>query len=82
MTARPERGVLRWARQVASPNCDARPAGIEVTLAVLHSIRLPPGVHFLLLHLGFDPGRTPVSSGPRLQKEISVCRLPLDVVPT
>ncbi len=43
MTARPERGVLRWARQVASPNCDARPAGIEVTLAVLHSISLPPG---------------------------------------
>jgi AmpD protein len=43
MTARPERGVLRWARQVASPNCDARPAGIEVTLAVLHSISVPPG---------------------------------------
>ena len=43
MTARPERGLLRWARQVASPNCDARPAGAEVTLVVLHSISLPPG---------------------------------------
>ena len=43
MTARPERGRLRWARQVASPNCDRRPAGTEVTLAVLHAISLPPG---------------------------------------
>jgi AmpD protein len=28
---------------VASPNCDPRPAGAEVSLAVLHSISLPPG---------------------------------------
>jgi AmpD protein len=28
---------------VASPNCDARPAGVEITLAILHSISLPPG---------------------------------------
>jgi N-acetyl-anhydromuramoyl-L-alanine amidase len=26
-----------------SPNCDERPAGVEVSLVVLHSISLPPG---------------------------------------
>jgi AmpD protein len=35
--------VLRGARYVASPNCDARPAGTAVTLLVLHAISLPPG---------------------------------------
>jgi N-acetyl-anhydromuramoyl-L-alanine amidase len=30
-------------RVVESPNCDARPAGVEVSLVVLHSISLPPG---------------------------------------
>jgi AmpD protein len=30
-------------RRVASPNCDERPAGAEVSLLVLHSISLPPG---------------------------------------
>jgi len=30
-------------RVVDSPNCDARPPGTEVTLAVLHCISLPPG---------------------------------------
>ncbi|MGH8674129.1 MAG: 1,6-anhydro-N-acetylmuramyl-L-alanine amidase AmpD [Burkholderiales bacterium] len=33
----------RGARQVASPNCDDRPAGEAPTLLVLHSISLPPG---------------------------------------
>lgn len=37
------RGILRGARYVASPNCDARPAGTAVTLLVLHAISLPPG---------------------------------------
>lgn len=36
-------GLLRGARQVPSPNCDARPGGTEISLAVLHSISLPPG---------------------------------------
>jgi N-acetyl-anhydromuramoyl-L-alanine amidase len=31
-------------RIVGSPNCDARPPGVEVTLLVVHSISLPPGV--------------------------------------
>ena len=33
------------ARQVASPNCDDRPAGCEISLIVIHGISLPPGVY-------------------------------------
>lgn len=40
--ASPE-GILARARHVASPNCDARPAGAEVSLIVVHAISLPPG---------------------------------------
>ena len=36
-------GILRGARYVASPNCDARPRGTAATLLVLHAISLPPG---------------------------------------
>jgi AmpD protein len=36
-------GRAAGARQVASPNCDARPAGARISLLVLHSISLPPG---------------------------------------
>ncbi len=38
-----ERGYATIARRVRSPNCDARPAGTEITLLVLHGISLPPG---------------------------------------
>jgi AmpD protein len=34
---------MRGARQIASPNCDARPAGVEADLIVVHGISLPPG---------------------------------------
>jgi AmpD protein len=37
------RGLLDWARQVASPNCDERPAGVHADLIVVHGISLPPG---------------------------------------
>ncbi len=37
------RGRISGARFVSSPNCDARPAGEDVTLLVVHSISLPPG---------------------------------------
>lgn len=37
-------GLVAGARQVASPNCDERPAGAVPTLLVVHSISLPPGV--------------------------------------
>ena len=36
-------GRVARARYVASPNCDARPAGAQISLLVLHSISLPPG---------------------------------------
>ena len=38
-----ERGYANLARRVPSPNCDARPPGTVVTLAVIHGISLPPG---------------------------------------
>jgi N-acetyl-anhydromuramoyl-L-alanine amidase len=38
-----ESGLMREARQVASPNYDARPPGIEADLIVVHGISLPPG---------------------------------------
>lgn len=36
-------GLLREARQLPSPNRDARPAGTEISLLVIHGISLPPG---------------------------------------
>jgi AmpD protein len=36
-------GWLRAARRIESPNHDARPPGERVTLAIVHSISLPPG---------------------------------------
>ena len=38
-----ESGLMRSATQVASPNCDARPPGVEAELIVVHGISLPPG---------------------------------------
>jgi AmpD protein len=38
-----ESGLLRGARQIASPNYDSRPAGAEADLIVIHGISLPPG---------------------------------------
>jgi AmpD protein len=37
-----DQGLLRGARQVASPNFDARPGGILPELIVVHGISLPP----------------------------------------
>jgi AmpD protein len=42
MRINPE-GLAEGIRYIASPNCDERPAGAEITLLVLHSISLPPG---------------------------------------
>ncbi len=36
-------GWLAGARRIPSPNCDSRPAGVRVSLLVLHSISLPRG---------------------------------------
>ena len=38
-----ETGLMRGAKQIASPNYDARPAGVEADLIVVHGISLPPG---------------------------------------
>ena len=35
--------MVAQARQIPSPNHDARPAGTNVTLVVVHAISLPPG---------------------------------------
>ncbi|MDP9084817.1 MAG: 1,6-anhydro-N-acetylmuramyl-L-alanine amidase AmpD [Pseudomonadota bacterium] len=36
-------GLMHGARQIASPNRDSRPPGIEADLIVVHGISLPPG---------------------------------------
>jgi len=36
-------GLVATARQVPSPNCDARPDGTQPDLIVIHGISLPPG---------------------------------------
>jgi len=36
-------GWLEGVHRVPSPNCDARPAGAEIDLLVVHGISLPPG---------------------------------------
>jgi AmpD protein len=38
-----ESGLMRGVRQIASPNYDSRPAGVEADLIVVHGISLPPG---------------------------------------
>jgi AmpD protein len=36
-------GLMSGVRQIASPNHDSRPAGVEADLIVVHGISLPPG---------------------------------------
>jgi AmpD protein len=36
-------GLVAGTTWVSSPNCDARPAGVEADLIVVHGISLPPG---------------------------------------
>ncbi len=38
-----ENGWLATAQRCESPNCDARPAAVPVSLLVIHNISLPPG---------------------------------------
>jgi len=38
-----ETGILDTARYVPSPNCNARPAGTDLALIIVHAISLPPG---------------------------------------
>lgn len=43
MTTPNNQGWLKGCRRVASPNQDARPPGVPVSLLVVHAISLPPG---------------------------------------
>ncbi|MFO1312616.1 MAG: 1,6-anhydro-N-acetylmuramyl-L-alanine amidase AmpD [Burkholderiales bacterium] len=43
MLAVDARGIVARARQIPSPNRDARPPGETVSLVVVHGISLPPG---------------------------------------
>jgi AmpD protein len=36
-------GLMHGVRQIASPNYDSRPAGVDADLIVVHGISLPPG---------------------------------------
>lgn len=36
-------GWITGVRRVASPNCDARPRGMNIDVLVIHNISLPPG---------------------------------------
>jgi AmpD protein len=38
-----EGGLMRGVPQIASPNCDPRPAGVAPEIIVVHGISLPPG---------------------------------------
>jgi AmpD protein len=38
-----ESGLMHGATQIASPNHDARPQGVEADLIVVHGISMPPG---------------------------------------
>jgi AmpD protein len=59
-----ERGYANLARQVRSPNRDARPGGTRISLVVVHGISLPPGEFggdaiAELFTNRLDPGRHP-----------------------
>ncbi|RUQ33768.1 MAG: 1,6-anhydro-N-acetylmuramyl-L-alanine amidase AmpD [Candidatus Competibacteraceae bacterium] len=43
MRVDPVTGLLDAARYLPSPNCDERPAGMDIDLIVIHGISLPPG---------------------------------------
>jgi len=43
MQINPESSLLDEAKQVPSPNCDARPNGSSIDLLVIHAISLPAG---------------------------------------
>jgi len=57
-------GVVPRARQVPSPNCDARPDAAPIDLVVVHGISLPPGEYggpgiVALFGNRLDPGAHP-----------------------
>jgi N-acetyl-anhydromuramoyl-L-alanine amidase len=75
-------GWLPAARRIASPNCDSRPPGSEISLAVLHSISLPRGKYGgdaieRLFTNRLDPGAHPSFAelaGVRVSSHFLICR--------
>lgn len=72
-------GLVREAQFIASPNCDARPAGIPIDLAVLHYISVPAGcfggtgISDLFCNR-FDPERFPDFAGLRVSAHFLIRR--------
>ncbi|OIQ81527.1 1,6-anhydro-N-acetylmuramyl-L-alanine amidase AmpD [mine drainage metagenome] len=61
-------GLVLGARRIDSPNCDERPAGMPITLVVIHNISLPPGEYggngvIELFTNRLDPGAHPYYAG-------------------
>lgn len=57
-------GLLAGARVLASPHCDARPAGTHIDLLVIHGISLPPGQFGGDWIPAFFQGRLPADAHP------------------
>lgn len=57
-------GCLNTARRVFSPNFSERPAGVEVSLIVLHNISLPPRCYGTGMVEKFFQNRLPVAEHP------------------
>lgn len=75
-------GLLPDARQVPSPNCDDRPAGVAIDLIVVHGISLPPGefggpwIDALFTNT-LDPAAHPYFreiQGLRVSSHVLICR--------
>ncbi len=74
MTAAPESAEQLWhggwygpAQRHPSPNFGPRPAGIDISLIVLHSISLPPGVYSGHAVLDFFNNRLDTNAHPYFQ---------------
>ncbi len=74
-------GWLEGARRRVSPNCDARPPGMEVEVVVIHSISLPEGrydgpdvEHLFMNTLDVGPGGYPDLRGLRVSAHVFIRR--------
>jgi N-acetyl-anhydromuramoyl-L-alanine amidase len=61
-------GWWRHARRVRSPNFGPRPDGVQTTLAIVHSISLPPGVYGGDAVERFFTNRLDVSAHPHFEQ--------------
>ncbi len=75
------RGWLHGVTRTLSPNCDARPPGVEIEVLVIHSISLPegcyggPDVERLFMNaLDVSPGGYPDLKGLRVSAHLFIRR--------